>query len=627
MINFNLFVLPFSLGLLYLLFAVGKSWYRWILALPAHDRMKFRVGMKHPGLWLSAVKEVILEGILHRKMWRQNPLLGYMHTSFALGWLLLIVFGNLESRYYSGTHLNAPYYPIFLKFFIHDKLVIFFEVEKVPGFFRFIMDLLLIYVLSGLLLAFIKRKQSKWFGMRRTTEYQLTDKIALISLWLIFPMRLMAESLTAGYYGSGGGFVTQPLGNFLAWLIPLPDDYVAYTFWWGYSLVLGIFFVTLPYSRYMHIPTEILLIFFRKLAIQPREWYASVSEVEVHACSRCGVCLDVCQMNDAGIFDAQAVYFIEGVRNQYVPDEIARKCLVCGRCQEVCPVGIRIDSLRLIKRREMFAGQIADYSYLPDKSKPLPLNLLPTTSEVAYFSGCMSQLTPSVVRSMGDIFQKAGIPFVHLDENKSICCGRPLKIAGKNRQAMELMETNRRLILQSQARLLVTSCPICYRVFKEEYNLPIRVVHHTQFLTDLIRNGTVPLQSAFKKVVYHDPCDLGRGAGVYDPPREALSKVADILSVDHEREDALCCGGSLGMLNASSRQRGEITRQALSSLTHPNPDLIVTACPLCKKTFAGQSPIPVKDIAEVINEAIPATSSSPFYGHSHPAESYGGGSI
>ena len=265
MINFDLFVLPFLLGLIYLIAAIGKSWYRWVKALPAADKLRFRAGLRHPALILSSIREIFLEGLLHRRMWKQNALLGYMHTSFALGWLLLIVFGNIESRYYSGTHLNAPYYPIFLKFFIHDKLVIFFEVYSVPGIFRFIMDFLLLFVLSGLALALIKRKKSKWFGMKRTTEFQLTDFVSLVCLWLIFPMRLLAESFTAGYYGSGGGFMTQPLGNFLVWLMPLPDDLVAYSLWWGYSLVLGIFFITLPYSRYMHIPTEVLLIFLRHL--------------------------------------------------------------------------------------------------------------------------------------------------------------------------------------------------------------------------------------------------------------------------------------------------------------------------------------------------------------------------
>ena len=215
MINFNLFVLPFFLGLIYVIVAIGKNWYRWIKALPAIDKVRFMAGIRNPRQILSALKEVVLEGLFHRRMWKRNPLLGYMHTSFALGWFLLIVAGNIESRFYSGTHLNAPYYPIFLKFFIHDKLVIFFEVFSVPGFFRFLMDFLLLFVLSGLALALIKRQKSKWFGMKRTTEFQLTDFVSLACLWLIFPMRLLAESFTAGYYGSGGGFMTQPLGNFL----------------------------------------------------------------------------------------------------------------------------------------------------------------------------------------------------------------------------------------------------------------------------------------------------------------------------------------------------------------------------------------------------------------------------
>jgi Fe-S oxidoreductase len=195
--------------------------------------------------------------------------------------------------------------------------------------------------------------------------------------------------------------------------------------------------------------------------------------------------------------------------------------------------------------------------------------------------------------------------FIHLDREKSICCGRPLKIAGKDRQAHELMEANRTLFIQSGIRMLVTSCPICYRVFREEYNLPFRVLHHSQFLLDLIKTGKVALRGEFRKVVYHDPCDLGRGAGIYLPPRETLAKVADLLPVRHEGTNALCCGGSLGLLNASAEQRNAMTRSALLTLTEPGPDTIVTACPLCKKTFAGLSVIPVRDIAELVNEAIP----------------------
>ena len=618
MINFNLFVLPFFLGLIYVVIAIGKSWYQWIKTLPAVDKVKFMAGIRHPRQVFAALKEVFLESLIHRRMWKRNPLLGYMHMSFALGWFLLIVLGNIESRFYSGVHLNAPYYPIFLKFFIHDKLVIFFEIFSVPGFFRFLMDFLLLFVLSGLVLALIKRQKSRWFGMKRTTAYQLTDLVSLTCLWLIFPMRLLAESFTAGYYGSGGGFMTQPLGNFLVSIMPLPDDLVAYAMWWGYSLALGIFFITLPFSRYMHIPTEVLLIFFRHFGIQPKKWYSSISDIEVQACSRCGVCIDVCQLSDAGIHDSQAVYFIRGVRDKYVPEVISRKCLVCGRCQEACPVGISTDSLRLIKRRELVSGQASDFSFLHTGNAPS------LQSEVVYFSGCMSHLTPSIIRAMKGIMEQAGISFLHLDEDRSVCCGRPLMIAGKDRQAHDLMEFNKQLIRSTRAKTLVTSCPICYRVFKEEYNLPVRIQHHTQFILDLVKTGKIPLQGYFKKVAYHDPCDLGRGSGVYEAPRQLISKIADLVPVSNEANNAMCCGGSLGIFEASQQQRNAMTAGALDILLQGQPDIIATGCPLCKKTFEKQSPVAVKDIAELVYEALPKPAYYSSSGQSRPAVSFAG---
>ena len=204
--TFNFFVLPFLLGIIFLFASVIRRFIRWIKALDQGDKNKLLNGFRSTKL-LNALKEIFFESLIHRKMFRKNKLLGYMHMSFAFGWLMLIVMGNLESRIYSGWWINPPYYPIFLKFFIHDKRVLPFEIFTVPGFFRFMMDLLLVFVLSGLVLAIIKRSRSKWFGVIRTTELQLADKVAMTCLWLIFPLRLIAESFTAGAYGYGGGFV------------------------------------------------------------------------------------------------------------------------------------------------------------------------------------------------------------------------------------------------------------------------------------------------------------------------------------------------------------------------------------------------------------------------------------
>jgi len=599
MIKFNLFVLPFSLGLIYILYSIFMHYYRWIKALPAVDKVKLAAGIRTPSKVMASLKEIFLEGLIHRKLWKRNPLLGYMHMSFALGWFLLIVMGNLESRIYHGAYINAPYYPIFLKFFIHDRLVLFFEIFTVPAFFRFLMDFLLLFVLSGLVLAIIKRNSSRWFGMKRTTNHSIFDLVALSCLWMIFPMRLLAESYTAGYFQGGGGFLTQNLGNFLVLYTPGPAELIAYFFWWSYSLVLGLFFIMMPYSRYMHIPSELLLIVFRHCGIQPKKWGSSFSDLDTHSCSRCGVCIDACQLNfAAGIRDIQAVYLIRAQREQYVPEKITQTCLLCGRCQEACPVGIKVDSLRLLKRREIGSGQVSDFSYLS--------NGHPGFADVVYFAGCMSHLTPSIPRAMEGILKEAGVNYLFLDRDGSVCCGRPLMLAGKDKQANELIEFNKILIRQTRARLLVTSCPICFKVFREEYNLPIRIQHHSQYLLDLVKEGRIALQSEHRTVVYHDPCDLGRGGSIYQAPRELLGKISDVIPTEKENADSLCCGGSLGLMNTPVSQKDEITRNALGFLLKDNPDLLVTACPLCKKTFSKHSGTEVKDIAEMVYGAMPA---------------------
>jgi len=521
-----------------------------------------------------------------------------MHMSFAFGWFLLILFGNMESRIYSTSHVNPPYYPIFLKFFIHDKTVLWFEINTVPGFFRFLMDFLLLFVLSGLVLAMIKRGRSKWFGMKRTTQYQLTDKVALVCLWLIFPVRLLAESFTDGYYGGGGGFLTQHLGNGLVRIFHESSEHIAYALWWTYSLALGIFFVTLPFSRYWHIPTELLLIFFRHFGITNKKVSSSFTEVEIGACSRCGVCIDVCQLgNAAHVHDIQAVYFIRSVRDEQVNRDIALRCLVCGRCQETCPVGIHADNIRLIERNSFSGNQDSDFSYLPEATTQ--------KAPVIYFAGCMTHLTPTIINAMQGILKRAEVDYLFLDEAGTVCCGRPIMLSGKHEQAKKLIEFNRNLILRSGAHTLVTSCPICFRAFKEEYNLPIRVLHHSQYLLELIKAGKIPLQSVHRKIAYHDPCDLGRGSREYRAPRELLAKVANLVEVPEDGKNSLCCGGSLGIYTSSPQKRDLITKDALEKLTVSEPEILATACPLCKKTFSKHAGVEVLDIAEIVSEAIP----------------------
>ena len=97
---------------------------------------------------------------------------------------------------------------------------------------------------------------------------------------------------------------------------------------------------------------------------------------------------------------------------------------------------------------------------------------------------------------------------------------------------------------------------------------------------------------------------MGRGCGIYDEPRKLLSKMADLVPAINEKGESMCCGGSLGSNGTGSSKRDEVTMIALESLLAHNPDAIVTACPLCKKTFQKDSPVEVKDLGEVVAESL-----------------------
>lgn len=609
--QFDPFVIPFNIGLNFILiFAVTRS-VIWFRDLSRPDKLRLQRGFFGIA-FVQSLKEIFLESLIHRKILRTSLRLGYMHMSLAFGWFLLILFGTIEADVFGIKHLNAPYKAIFFRFFNpeHGRM----GIEEIYGF---LMDLILAFILSGLLLAVIKRFYSRIVGMKRTTRLKTTDKIALTSLWLIFPSRLLAESFTCGTYGTGS-FLTGSLGSWLASF--LPAHQLAYPFWWLYSLSLGTFFILLPITRYMHIPAELFLIFMRNAGIRTGDKTGSFSEVEVFSCSSCGICIDTCQLNtSAGITNIQSVYLMKAIRNNTSVADIAHNCLMCGRCDQICPVGIELSPIRMIQRRAAENEVVFRNSYKGyfRTRKTLPVaktngstvyNFLPETNpekvDVLYFAGCMTHLTPSIKSSMVKILDASGLNYKFVDEQGGVCCGRPLMLAGQDREARELINSNSQMIWKSGAQTLVTSCPICYKVFRESYYLDVEVLHHSQFIKNLIDEDAVKLNFLTKRVVYHAPCDLGRGSGVYDEPKQVLRHVSRLEKSRYEDSNSLCCGGSLANMKIGSLKRNQIAKKAAAELTISNPDILATACPLCKKTFSSATATRVADIAEIVSEAL-----------------------
>lgn len=569
--------------------ALTVKYLLWLYRLPLADKKRILFGLPTQKT-LSALWEVVRESLLHRRIFRVNPLLGYMHMSLAFGWFLLIAVGWIETLAYMGFRYVPLQGHVFFRYFSAGM-------EHKPVF-DFLMDLLLLFVLSGVALAWGKRVWSRAMGMRRTTKHVPGDRIALSALWFVFPARLVAESLTCALYG-GGGFLTGTIGAFLTEHVDVHVLLGLYQpAWWFYSFCLGIFFLALPFSRYMHIFTEIPLIFLRHYKLRSGEKKSSFDHFQIEACSRCGICIDPCQLQSVlKIDDVQSVYFLRDRRYGMLTQQVTNNCLMCGRCAEKCPVGIDLNTLRLNSRDAM--RNIPDerrYEYFKglDRSEG--------EGHVGYFAGCMTLLTPRTLSAMEKIFTAAGEEVWWADRNGGVCCGRPLKLSGETDSAKKMMRYNTDLFRRHGITTLVTSCPICLKVFREEYELPgVEVLHHSEYILRLIRAGRLKVNRIAERFTYHDPCELGRGSGIYDEPREVIEAVGELLEPVQSRENAPCCGSSVANTAISDGQQLKIARAVADDLCATGADTIVTACPLCKKAIArGAETTPVVDLSEIV---------------------------
>ena len=586
------FCIPFMVGAALMFVIVAWKWLLWLYRLPKSDKRLILRGLPTRRT-LQAVGEVVRESLLHRRIFKVNPLLGYMHMSLAFGWFLLILTGWIETISYVGFRYVPLQGHVFFKYFATS-------LEHKPAF-DFLMDLLLLFVLSGVALAWGKRFYSRAMGMRRTTKHVLGDRVALSALWFIFPARLVAESATCALYG-GGGFLTGSIGHWMgAHIGVLPLMNLEAVAWWFYSSCLGIFFVALPFSRYMHIFTEIPLIFLRHYRLRSKEKHSSYDHFQVEACSRCGICIDPCQLQSVlGINDVQSVYFLRDRRYRMLTREVADDCLMCGRCAEKCPVGIDLNTLRLNSRDRM--------RNVPDERRYTYIQGLDRSSgegKVGYFAGCMTLLTPRTLSAMATIFDAAGEEVWWADRDGGVCCGRPLKLSGETDSARKMMRYNADLFRKHGITTLVTSCPICLKVFREDYDLPgIEVLHHSEYILRLIRAGRLSPTHGTTRYTYHDPCELGRGSGIYDEPRAVIEAVGELLEPASTRENALCCGSSVANLAISDGQQVQIARSVAAEMEATGAEVIVTACPLCKKAIGRGTQREVRDLSEIVAAAL-----------------------
>jgi len=595
--GFHPFVLPFLAGMFFVLGYCIYGIVKILSQLSFEDRKKFALSLINPETAWKNVRDIFANCLLHVKLWKRNKLLGYMHSSIAFGWFMLIVLGHIQVLIFVPDRIRTFYYPIFFNYFMAET-----DTTLMGAVMSFLMDFFLLIVLSGIVLAIVKRVRSRFFGMHRTTRPSFLDRVGLYALWSIFFLRFLAESMTANI--SGGSFLILPPNMLLVRIFG--ENLYALPFWWTYSIALAVFMAVLPFTRYMHIPAEMMLIPMRNAGLGIRHPRRGFTRVQVFSCPGCGVCIDACPMSvkKENLKDT-TVYLNRQIRRDNEPriEQISDKCMLCGKCTQFCQVGVDGPTIRIAQRAVRKYALNQDFSTLD--TAPFKAALSPQNPRVLYFAGCMTHLTPSIKESVREVLDAAGVEWQLMDPEGGICCGRPLLTAGRFHQAWQLVKKNTEIIKASGCDTLLLSCPICYKIFRDHYKLDgIRVVHHSEYFLELLDIGAIDISKGDLRYVFHDPCELGRGSGLYEQPRKILGRSGYLVEAKECREKSICCGGSLGSLSLGFEQRELITRNSLKNLTYGGPDVIATACPLCLSTFGRYADRPVWDVAEVLSKRL-----------------------
>jgi Fe-S oxidoreductase len=216
-----------------------------------------------------------------------------------------------------------------------------------------------------------------------------------------------------------------------------------------------------------------------------------------------------------------------------------------------------------------------------------------------YFQGCTARdKLKNISKNTQMILDIAGADYKILqDEN---CCGSILLRTGFQEDARKLMiNTFKKL----KGEKIVVSCAGCYRTLKKDYpevfGEELDVIHISQLLQELIIEGKIKTKKESLKVTYHDPCHLGRHCGEYEAPRQVISKKAELVEMDKNRNHASCCGAGGGVKSAYPELSSEISRKRIDESLKTGAELMVTCCPFCVLNLESDK-IKVIDLTEFI---------------------------
>ncbi|HRY98377.1 MAG TPA: (Fe-S)-binding protein [Bacteroidales bacterium] len=241
--------------------------------------------------------------------------------------------------------------------------------------------------------------------------------------------------------------------------------------------------------------------------------------------------------------------------------------------------------------------------------------------EYLFWVGCAGAFDDryrKVTQAFTRILTHCGVSFAVLGPEET-CTGDPARRAGNEMLFQMQAMMNISTFSNYNIRKIITICPHCFNTFKNEYpDLGGRyeVVHHTQFLRDLMDQGILNLDPSIfsdKRIVFHDPCYLGRGNGEYEAPRVLLNRISPALTeMPRNKSKALCCGaGGAQMFKEAEKGTKEVFMERTEEALGTGAEIIATACPFCMTMLTDglkysnrQEDMKNYDIAELVADTL-----------------------
>jgi len=363
---------------------------------------------------------------------------------------------------------------------------------------------------------------------------------------------------------------------------------------------------------------------------------AGENQSKVLMCMQCGMCSGSCPESGLTPFNIRKLVRKRGLQ-QSIDESLPWYCTSCGECTLRCPRDVKPSEMIVEVRSSLVEeGEIPltiqkalentfvqknpwgrpkakRGAWLDELDFPVP-HVKDTLSKRLLFACCIQAYDPRcmvIAQNVAKILNRGGVEFGVL-RTEEACCGNEIRRMGELGLFEDLQEQNAAVFRKHGVKEIIALSPHCMNTMKKEYgDLGIPVCHYSEVVASMIGEGSLSLEASYdKKVIYHDPCFLGKQNKVFDAPRSILRAIKglNLLEFTWARENSLCCEGGGGRMfyEAEVTYQRNSEKRVLEAV-EKGAEVIATSCPFCVMTLedpATEKGIPVKEVSEILIEAM-----------------------